>query len=573
MAGKTFIDILLNNCNRDPSAPSYIFLLDGENKELRISYEQLVIKAKMLAYMLEEHTEKGDRVLLFYPPGLEYIIALYACLFSGLIAVPAYPPESRNADRLSSIIHNSKSKIALCSKDVKENIYSSNILANLKGRVKTLKVLCTDLLNEPDTDVVINTRILPEDIAFLQYTSGSTSIPKGVMVSHENLVANCKLIAKHFELNKNSLGVSWLPPYHDMGLIGGLLEPIFVGIVSVTMSPASFARKPLRWLKAITKYSELGNVISGGPNFAYEMCCKFIPDQQLDELDLSGWILAYNGAEPVRANTIKRFGEKFKNAGFNLKNFNPVYGMAEGTLIISSGNLKINPVIKKFDVDSMADNIAVEVNNDHQNQIELVGCGQTLQSQKILIVEPMTLKEKIDQNIGEIWVKGPSIAKGYWQNDEDTQYTFNAYISGTNEGPYLRTGDLGFFDNDKNLFITGRIKDLIILRGQNYYPHDIEETIEQACEQLRPSAGGAFSVDHNDEEVLVIVYELKRKYQNNADLKEIKFMVKDALAKKYGLTVHDIVIIETSSFPKTTSGKLQRQLARELYLNKKLRVL
>ncbi len=573
MANKTFIDILYEHGRNHPDKPAYIFLLDGENREIRITYKQLIVKAKMLAHQLGEYTGKGDRVILFYPPGLEYIIAFYACMFQGLIAVPAYPPELRNVNRINAIVNNSKAAIALCSKDVRDKGPTIEILSSLNGPGKVLKVLCTDVLNEPEADVSIKVNISPDDIAFLQYTSGSTSTPKGVMVSHKNLTANCSLIAKHFELNNDDLGISWLPPYHDMGLIGGLLQPVFVGISCVTMSPASFSRKPLRWLQAITNYKHLGNVVCGGPNFAYEMCCKFINDQYLDELDLSGWRLAYNGAEPVRADTLKKFTKKFSKTGFKYQSFNPVYGMAEGTLIISSGNLSVGPVVKNFDTDSLEIHEACEVNNDHPKQIELVGCGKTLDSQKIAIVDPNTFKMKEDNNIGEIWVMGPSIAQGYWQNEEATQSTFQAFISDTNEGPFMRTGDLGFFDNEKNLFITGRIKELIIIRGQNYYPHDLEETAEQACEQLRPSCGGAFSIDHKNEEVLVLVYELQRKYRNKADPDGIKFLLKDAFAKKYGLNIHDIVLIETSSFPKTSSGKLQRQLAKEMYLNKNLKLL
>ncbi|MCD4679830.1 MAG: fatty acyl-AMP ligase [Bacteroidales bacterium] len=574
MSNKTFIDILYEQRDRYPSKQLYVFLLDGEKEELSITYDQLVIKAKMLAQKLDDVTEKNDRILLFYPPGLEYIIAFYACMFKGLIAVPAYPPDSRNINRIYSIIQDSKAKIALCPKDIYEKVSSANILTNLHGSDKKLRLLSTDIINEPNIDVNINTQVLPEDIAFLQYTSGSTGSPKGVMVSHENLIANCNLFTIHFEYTNNShVKVSWLPPYHDNGLVDSIIHPIYAGVTSVMMSPISFARKPVRWLQAITNYSNYGQVVSGGPNFAYEMCCNYIDDDQLDSLNLSKWRLAYNGAEPVRASTLKKFGQKFSKAGFKYKNFNPCYGLAEATLIVSSGILKNDPVIKKFDLESLKNNHAHEVEENHSKQIELVGCGKTLESHRIVIVNPSTLKEEQDHNIGEIWVKGPSIAKGYWQNKEDTQKTFNAYVSDTNEGPFMRTGDLGFFDNEKNLFIKGRIKELIIIRGQNYYPQDMEEIAEQACKQLRPSCGGAFSIDYNDEEVLVIVYEIQRRYKNNANLGEIKFVIKNAFAKKDGLAVHDIVLIEPSSFPKTSSGKLQRRLAREMYLNKELKII
>ena len=572
MSNKTFIDILYEQRDKYPSKQLYIFLFDGEKEELSITYDQLVIKAKMLAQKLDDVVEKNDRILLFYPPGLEYIIAFFACMFKGLIAVPAYPPESRNINRIYSIIQDSKAKIALCSKDVYERV-SSGKITNLHGLEKKLTLLSTDIINEPITDVNISTQVLPDDIAFLQYTSGSTSTPKGVMVSHENLIANCDLITKFFGYKNEHIMVSWLPPYHDMGLVGSTIQTIYMGGTSVHMSPASFSRKPLRWLQAITNYSRLGEVISGGPNFAYEMCCNYVDDDQLNTLNLSKWRLAYNGAEPVRASTLKKFEQKFSKAGFKYQNFNPVYGLAEATLIVSSGILKNDPVIKKFDLESLKNKRVQEVEENHSKQIELVGCGKTLESHRIVIVNPSTLKEEQDYNIGEIWVKGPSIAQGYWQNKEDTQKTFHAYISDTNEGPFMRTGDLGFFDNEKNLFVKGRIKELIIIRGQNYYPQDLEEIAEQACKQLRPSCGGAFSIDYNDEEVLVIVYEIQRRYKNNANLDEIKFVIKNAFAKKDGIAVHDIILIEPSSFPKTSSGKLQRRLAREMYLNNELKII
>lgn len=573
MRNKTFIDILYEQRDRHPSKQLYIFLIDGEKKELSITYDQLIIKAKMLAQRLSDLAEKNDRILLFYPPGLEYIIAFYACLFNGLIAVPAYPPDSRNINRIYGIIQDSKAKIALCSKDVYERVSSATI-TNLHGLDKKLTLLSTDVINEPDTNVNISTQVSANDIAFLQYTSGSTSTPKGVMVSHENLIANCYLLSKYFEYNnKNHVKVSWLPPYHDMGLVDNIIHPIYAGITSVIMSPASFSRKPVRWLQAITNYSNYGQVVSGGPNFAYEMCCNYVDDDHMDGLDLSKWRLAYNGAEPVRASTLKKFGQKFSKAGFKYQNFHPVYGLAEATLIISSGILKNDPVIKKFDIDSFKNKVVHEVEDDHSKQVELVACGKNLESHRIVILNLSTFKEEQDYNIGEIWIKGPSITNGYWQNKEVTQETFHAYISDTNEGPFMRTGDLGFFDNEKNLFITGRIKELIIIGGQNYYPQDIEETAEQACEMLRPSCGGAFSIDFNNEEVIVIVYELQRKYTKKANLDEIKFVIKDAFAKKDGLAIHDIVIIETSSFPKTSSGKLQRQLAKKMYLNKELKIL
>ena len=564
----TFVDILERRLITHHSKVAYIFLLDGDSKEQTITFGKLIEKVKMLAQKIGSITEKGDRILLLYPPGLEYIIAFYACLYKGLIAVPAYPPNTRNIARVNSIIKDSKAKVALCSKEVYENVMSDTSDNDYKDLDTHLQWIFTDVLHENSSMISLDTHVDADDIAFLQYTSGSTSDPKGVMVTHSNLLANSQLIKEYCQLDESCVKVSWLPPYHDMGLIGSIIQPFYSGMTGILMSPTSFLKRPVRWLKAITQYKELGPIISGGPNFSYKMCCNYIPDNQLHDIDLSGWQIVYNGAEPVRAGTLKRFWEKFRSSGFKYYRFYPLYGLAEATLMASAGDLSDNPVIKKYDALQLEKNNAVELSSVDTKYAELVGCGKNLANQKIAIVNPETYEICNEKEVGEIWMKGPSIAKGYWQNEKETDRIFHAYIKSTGEGPFLRTGDLGFLDEEE-LFVTGRVKELIIIRGHNYYPQDIEETVEKACEALRPGCGAAFSITNSDEEKLVIVYELSRKFMRNANLDKIKSTMKESIFNKYGLTVYDIVIIEPSSFPKTTSGKLQRQIARHMYLTNK----
>jgi len=432
--------------------------------------------------------------------------------------------------------------------------------------------LSYDILNIDGTTVSLQTAVKPEDTAFLQYTSGSTNNPKGVMVSHANLVTNCRLMEEVGRHSEHCVKISWLPPYHDMGLIGSILQPLYSGMTSIIMSPSSFLKKPVRWLQAISNFSELGSISSGGPNFSYDWCCDYIPETQKEGLDLSGWRIAYNGAEPVRAGTLTRFNEKFKSVGFRYSSFKPVYGLAEATLMVSFGKLSEKPVVKNFNVSLLHENIASQAKLNGIETKQLVGCGTSFKSQKIAIVDPQTNKLLENNQVGEIWIKGESIASGYWDDEKATHDTFGHFLS-SNEGPFMRTGDLGFIDEQSNaLFITGRIKDLIIIHGQNFYPQDIEEEVETVCSYLKSRSGAAFSIDVKNEEVLVLVYELKRKCFQQITADEIASKIKDAIFKKFGLAVYDIVFVEPSSFPKTTSGKIQRQRAKKMFLAKKLKI-
>ncbi|MGZ6503323.1 MAG: AMP-binding protein, partial [Tumebacillaceae bacterium] len=393
-----------------------------------------------------------------------------------------------------------------------------------------------------------------ESLAFLQYTSGSTSLPKGVMLSHGNLLHNLELIQDCFGTSAESNCVIWLPPYHDMGLIGGILQPLFTGYPVTLMAPVDFIQRPLRWLETI---SRLGATVSGGPNFAYELCLQKITPEQRDTLDLSKWEIAFSGAEPVRAETLERFAEFFAPCGFRKEAFYPCYGLAEGTLLVSGGAKAEAPIVCTFDGEALSENRVAQVVEAQESDRQLVSSGRLSTSrQKIVIANPTTGARCADDEVGEIWVSGPSVAQGYWNREEQTKEVFQARLADTGEGPFLRTGDLGFVQHGE-LYVTGRLKDLIIIRGRNYYPQDIEFAVQESHPAVKNSNGAAFAIEIDGEERLVIVQEIERAYRK-ANLAEVVTAVRQAVSEEHQLQVHAVVLIKPVSIPKTSSGKVQR---------------
>ncbi len=579
---KSVGDILFKNSVKYDKKPSYIFLPDGEKSENTLTYQSLESKSINIASNIQQEVKKGDRVLILTPPGLDYIIGFLGCLITGAIPVPLYPPDSRSLDRLMNIARNCDAKIALTNESVisrynnQQSSLSSNDKELQKSYVEQIELLKNIKLIDTQ-EISINTgakynqvSVNENDTAFLQYTSGSTSQSKGVMVTHKNLLYNSALIKKYFDHNDTECKVSWIPPFHDMGLIGDILQTIFSGMTMVFMSPNSFLKKPVRWLNAITNYKKLGPITSGAPNFAFDWCTKLITDSQMEKLDLSGWKVAYNGSEPVKPSTLTKFTEKFGKCGLKKETLSPVYGLAEGTLMVSPPEYDKVAIVECFDRKKIQKNkVQVCTNNTKTNSIVYPSCGRVIPEQKTIIVNPESKLPCSNEEIGEIWVKGKSIGKGYWKNPVETENTFHGYLSNTKEGPYLRTGDLGFIYNGR-LYITGRIKDLIIIRGENYYPQDIEQLVENTHEYIRNGCGAAISITIDDNEELVIIYELKRKNTQLANLIEMKDNIQSELFQKFGLNAYDIIFIEPSTFPKTSSGKLQRQLSKKMYIDNKL---
>jgi acyl-CoA synthetase (AMP-forming)/AMP-acid ligase II len=559
------VEMLSYRARNQPEQKAYTFLKGGEAKGVELNYQQLHLQAQTIAGYLQSIEAAGERCLLLYQPGLEFIAAFFGCLYANVIAVPAYPPRrNQNLSRLQAIVTDAGAKIVLT---------TTSLLDNLKERSRKdlnlaeLHWVATDGLSSNLATAWQAPTLTRDTLAFLQYTSGSTDNPKGVMVTHGNLFHNSAIIHQSFGHSVNSRGVIWLPPYHDMGLIGGVLQPLYGGFPVTLMSPVDFLQQPIRWLQAISRYQA---TTSGGPNFAYDLCLRKITPAQLETLDLSSWEVAFTGAEPVRAETLEEFATTFAPCGFRKEAFYSCYGMAETTLIVSGG-LKTNPpVIRKIDRAALEQNRVVASTNNLESRT-IVGCGRTWLNQHLLIVNPETCTRTSGEEIGEIWVSGASVAQGYWNRPQETKETFDAYLADTREGPFLRTGDLGFVQ-DGELFITGRLKEIIIIRGQNHYPHDIELTVEKSNPALRPNSGAAFAVDFNGNERLVVVHEVERSFLRKLDVKQVIDNIREAVAAQHGIEIYATVLVKTSSIPKTSSGKIRRRACRAAFLTGSLDV-
>lgn len=552
-----FIDILEYWVDKTPSNPAFYFT-DGEGNDVVITYEELYKKARAVAALLQERGMTGERVLLLYPPCLDFVIGFYGCVLAGAIAVPAYPPRrNRNADRIQSIADDAESRLAMT---------VSSVAQRMQGAVdealplKNIQWLETDKVDDGVSDRWRRPIIRPDSLAVLQYTSGSTGSPKGVMLSHGNLAYNTQLICHGFRPGRNGVGFCWLPTYHDMGLVGSVLEPVFVGLPAIFMSPMSFLQRPLRWLECITRYRV---TMSGGPNFAYELCIEKISDEDLKLLDLSCWEVAYNGAEPVRAETLKKFTERFSAVGFREDSFYPCYGMAETTLIVTGAVGRNKPYFCTFDGQELDDRRVKPASPDDPNARELVGCGVVLPGQEVAIVDPETRKRLPPDRIGEIWINSPTVGHGYWNKPEISQNTFRSKIEGEDK-PFLKTGDLGFI-YDGQMFVTGRIKDLIIIRGVNRYPQDIEQTVEKCDPRIKSGSSAAFAVDFLGRERLIIVAEVER--SRDKDWGGVIQAIRRDVAQEHEVPPDAVILVRAGSIPKTSSGKIQRHACREGFFN------
>ncbi len=546
---------------------AYLFLDDSEG-EVELTFGQLDARARAIAAHLQTELSPGDRALLVYPPGLDFISAFFGCLYAGVVAVPAtYPKPRRPMPRLQRIAVDCNASIALSTSQTLDTLDPALLEAN----AATNHWVATNKIPTSMADDWQRPEIKESDVAFLQYTSGSTSDPKGVVVSHGNLLNNLDCIRHSFGLGEEgedhlaSSGVFWLPAYHDMGLIGGILTPMYVGGRCVLMSPTSFLQKPLRWLQAIDKYQA---TISGAPNFAYEYCVRRTKAEDRATLDLSRWRLAFCGAEPIRAETLSQFADAFRPARFRANALYPCYGLAETTLLAAGPQYGKEPVISALNRAALADHRVVPAVGEPVQMVQrLVGCGQAMPGHKIVIVEPGTGTPCEEARVGEVLIQGPSVTQGYWNRPEETEEIFGACIDGY-EGTFLRTGDLGFF-RDGHLYVTGRVKDVIIIRGRNHYPQDIEQSVEEAHQAVLP--GAVFAITVEDEERLVVVHQLDRQFRS-ADLSQVVQSIRRAIVEHHELDPHAIVLIRQTSLPITSSGKVQRNLCREQYLADELKV-
>ncbi|MDI4233825.1 fatty acyl-AMP ligase [Bradyrhizobium sp. Arg237L] len=555
----SLVALLAKRAETQPDARAYIFLSDRGAEEAVLTFRELHDAASALAARLGEVTRPGDRAMLVFPPGLEFVVAFFGCLIARVIAVPMMMPRRQSArDSSAAIMANCEPAIALTSS-------AFAIRGDLQERFSRegLHWLAVDLDTtpaQPAADLPLPAR---EDIAFLQYTSGSTSEPKGVAVSHGNLLANLEMIRISLGNTERSTYVNWVPLYHDMGLILNTLEALYVGALCVLMAPNAFTQRPLNWLRAISDYRA---EVACCPNFGYDLCVSRYRADQMQGVDLSSWKIALNGAEPVHAETIKQFIETFAAHGFDPRATFPAYGMAEATLLISGGSRGAGHVTRDVSRAALQAHRA-EAPADAADSQMLVGCGRALEGERIAIVDPDTCARLPVDQVGEVWVNGANVAGAYWNNPEATKAGLHARIADDDDSAsWLRTGDLGFLDRTGELFITGRIKDLIIVRGINHYPQDIERTVQAAHTALRANCGAAFSVrDEHSDETLVVVQEVERTERNRIDGAEMKGLIREHVTDQHELFARHIVLIRPGTLPKTTSGKIQRSLARRLW--------
>ena len=530
------------------------FTSDGED-EIRMTYGQLETRAKALAAHLVEAGMRGERALLLYPPGLDFVTAFFGCFFAGMVAVPAYPPRrNRNMGRIQAISDDAEARIVLSVSEVTDRAQG---LLDEAPHLQSLTWLATDGIADEKADLWQEHSPAEEDLAVLQYTSGSTGMPKGVMLTHGNLIQNCALITQGFETTRDASAVTWLPTYHDMGLVGGVLQPLFIGRPNVLMPPMAFLQKPIRWLRAISKYRV---TIAGGPNFAYALCNEKITPEQCEGLDLSSWSVAFNGAEPIRAETLEEFTTKFAPYGFRAETHYPCYGLAETTLMVTGSVKTEPPVVATFDADALERHEVIPLPEnkaaDRGRAVRrLVSCGRLFSNTDVFIVDSETCEKLDEGKVGEIWVSGPCVGVGYWKKPEETDRVFHAQLADDDRN-FLRTGDLGFIENGQ-LFVTGRCKDLIIVRGRNLYPQDIEKTVESAHPSLQPGAGAAFSVEVENDERLIIVQEIRRQHRRT-DHEEVFDAIRQAVLQEYDVPPHTILLLKAGKLPKTSSGKIQR---------------
>lgn len=574
---------------------AFTFLGDGETETDSLTYAELDLRARALATLLQEQRMSGERIVLLHPPGLDFVIAFFACLYAGAIAVPAYPPKhNRNLSRLNSIISDAQPSMALT---------TTPVLARLESTIKqnidlgNMRWLAMDVLDTSAAQRWREPSITGKSLAFLQYTSGSTATPKGVMVSHENILHTTSDIRHGLEHKPDSVMVTWLPAFHDLGLIEGILQPTITGFPSIMMPPSAFLQQPGRWLRAITRYR---GTYSAGPNFGYDLCIKKITPEQREMLDLSSWDVAVTAAEPVNKETMEDFYEAFSSCGFRWRAFCPSYGLAEATLKVSASKKPSGPVYCTVEAATLEQNKLIEVaandttpisEQNKQSTRTIVCCGNA-QSVKfktiVTIAHPETMERCLPDQVGEIWVSSPSVAQGYWNKPEETTRTFQAYLADTGEGPFLRTGDLGFL-KDGELYITGRLKDLIIIEGRNHYPQDIEKTVADAHPAIHAGCVAAFSVITDGKERLVVVAEVNRNYRSLVespageviaakegvqllDTKKLLKQVRAAVADEHDIVLSELVLLKTGTIHKTSSGKIQRQACRAGYLNQTLQL-
>ena len=558
-SAKSLVDVIRYWTATKPASEVLRFYPQGEGDFTCHSFSSFDMRCRAIAKHLQPY--QGSRAILLYQSGIEFLEAFFACFYAGVTAVPAYPPRrNHNLDRLLSLLDDCTPSLILSAQQV---IQIARPLCDeaFPEKVRDIPWIETDTLQDKDADDYTPYTPSEDQLAFLQYTSGSTGTPKGVMVTHKNLMTNIRMSAQVFDIPVESRCISWLPLFHDMGLIGSVMTPMYWGSGAVLMPPAAFLQKPLRWLKLLDEFGKQGPVGCPAPNFSYQLCVDQISDEDAATLDLSPYVLALSGAEPIRAATIEAFCNKFSPYGFDRKALRPCFGMAESTLISTCRPADGDIVTRTVSAAELTRNRFV----DSEDGIAMVSSGQSCQGQTLRIVDPETLTVLNDDQVGEIWLAGDHIAQGYWQQDAATQANFQAKTA-CGQGPFMRTGDLGVISRDE-LFVTGRLKDLLIIRGRNHYPQDIEYTASSSLDSLHLDNAAAISVDIDNDEKLVIIQEVNRSHRKNFDSVAAATHIRNTIAREHGVETHSIVFIRFASIPKTSSGKIQRHKCKQMYLD------
>jgi acyl-CoA synthetase (AMP-forming)/AMP-acid ligase II len=571
------VQLLQDKAIANPQKIAYRFLQNGTTEAGCLTYQELNLQARAIASKLQSLVKPQSRALLIYAydDGLEFVVAFMGCLYADVVAVTTTPPHhGKDLAKLAQRITSSEAEIILTTEDLIQTVKSKfqtnlNLVSQFKSINKSIKWLTTNNLDLALAEDWKQLQLNPDTLAFLQYTSGSTGNPKGVMVTHQNILYNQEMIRQGFAHTDSTIVVGWLPLFHDMGLIGNILQPLYLGTESILMSPVFVAQQPFEWLKAITYYQA---TTSGGPNFAYDLLCLKATTEKLAELDLSSWSVAFSGAETVGAETINRFSDLFASCGFQKSAFYPCYGMAETTLFITGGLKAEEPVIKYVDSASLEQNKVVEVAPNSLGSKPIVSCGKTWLDTEVAIVNPETLTQCKADTVGEIWVRGSGVSQGYWHQLEETENTFYAHLANNKNKTFLRTGDLGFLA-DGELYLTGRLKEVMIFWGRYCYPQHIEETVQKCHPALRVNAGAAFAIDREGSEKLVIVQEVERSYLRSLNVSEVIETICLVVGEEHEVEVDAISLIKTGSIPKTSSGKIQRRDCAKKFLENKLNII
>lgn len=581
MTELTILDNLATLLKVQPNLELYRFI-DKEGTSNVITPAKLDVQAKKIAAQLQSHNCYKKPAIILYEPGCDYIFALFGCLYAGAIPVPAYPPLNEEmAVTLKKIIANSEAELLLTSQQIKMNLRKLKVFSPLLSLFRTklapsvievsrqlnqLQIISTSHINDLQQFAYLKPEITSKDIAYIQYTSGSTKAPKGVVITHANLVANLRQLRQAADFSEKDIYISWLPPYHDMGLISGIFLPLFVGYKAILFSPIHFLQNPLSWLQAISDYQ---GTVSGGPDFAYRMLTKKIAVEEHPEIDLSSWRLAFCGAETVNPDTFPAFYHKFSCWGLQQNIFTPCYGLAEGVLYVCGVPLLSKTVGKQFNKQLLLDMHVAELATDESNAKKIVSVGFCPDDVHLVIVDPESQKPVPEGTVGEVWFHGPNAAECYWNNPGESEIQLNAKLNqpeNRRNYRYVRTGDLGF-KYAHELFLTGRIKDLIIINGFNHYAQDIEFSVREGVKSHRLGNVVAFAETMGVDEQLIILAEIKK--GGGSDLGSLRENIRELIMEQHFISPKEIFFVAAKKLPKTTSGKLKRVQCRDDYAKNK----